>query len=61
VLYFTYEEFGVAYFTVSGGLLSKFVSEFVSFMSRVWLNPGLFYVPVFFHQYDGLFLIDSIR
>jgi ubiquinone/menaquinone biosynthesis C-methylase UbiE len=38
VLYFTSGKLGVAYFALSGGLLSKFVSEFVSFMARVLNN-----------------------
>jgi len=50
VLYFTSGKFGIACFALSGVLLSKFVSEFISFMARVCLNPGVFYVPVFFLQ-----------
>jgi hypothetical protein len=61
VLYFSSGKFGVAYFALSGDLLNKFVSEFVSFMARVCLNPGVFYVPVLFIQCNGFFFFFSIR
>jgi hypothetical protein len=54
-LYFTFCDFVVAYFTVSGGLLDTFVHKFVSFMSCVCLDPCVFYVSVFCLQFDGLF------
>ena len=54
MLYFTFWDFVVAYVTISGGLVSKFVSELVSIMSSICLYPSVFYDPVFFLQCSGL-------
>ena len=63
ILYLTSWDFVVAYVTISGGLLSKFVSKLISIMSCVCLYPNLFYDPVFFLQCGGLlsyFLYEMI-
>ena len=46
--------FFVAYVAVSTCLLGEFVCELVSIVPCVCLYPGVFYVPVFFLQCDGL-------
>ena len=54
MLYFTFWDFAVAHVTISGGLLSKFVSEHISIVSCMCLYPGVFCVPFFFLQCNGL-------
>ena len=43
--YFTFWKSDVAYVNVSGGLLSTSVSKFISIVSCMRLNPGVFNVP----------------
>ena len=54
MLYFTFWDFVVVYVTISGGLLSKFISKLISIVSCVCLCPSVFYDPVFFLQCGGL-------
>jgi len=54
MFYLTFWDFVVAYVTVSGGLLSKFVGKLISIESCVCLYRSVFYDPVFFFQRGDL-------